>query len=74
MSPQSNPSPASPWHPGELAVQDSIGAVKHMDRAGRLYAQAMAHHGRELPPSLAHLADEGSASQEASSLMARLAR
>ncbi|QTI67619.1 lipoyl synthase [Gordonia polyisoprenivorans] len=48
--------------------------VRSSYRAGRLYAQAMAHHGRQLPPSLAHLADEGSASQEASSLMARLAR
>jgi lipoyl synthase len=48
--------------------------VRSSYRAGRLYAQAMARHGRELAPSLAHLADEGSASQEASSLMARLGR
>ncbi|WP_425459409.1 lipoyl synthase [Gordonia oryzae] len=48
--------------------------VRSSYRAGRLYAQAMAHHRRQLPPSLAHLADEGSASQEASSLMARLGR
>lgn len=48
--------------------------VRSSYRAGRLYAQAMAHHGREISPALAHLAAEGSASQEASSLMARLAR
>lgn len=43
-------------------------------RAGRLYAQAMAHHGRELPAEMAHLTDGGSATQEATSLLARLAR
>ena len=48
--------------------------VRSSYRAGRLYAQAMARHGRELAPPMAHLADEGSASQEASSLMARLGR
>ncbi|WP_439029252.1 lipoyl synthase [Gordonia terrae] len=48
--------------------------VRSSYRAGRLYAQAMAHHGRDISPALAHLAAEGSASQEASSLMARLAR
>jgi lipoic acid synthetase len=48
--------------------------VRSSYRAGRLYAQAMAHHGRELPAGQAHLAEGGSASQEASSLMARLAR
>ncbi|GGG05015.1 lipoyl synthase [Rhodococcoides trifolii] len=48
--------------------------VRSSYRAGRLYAQAMAHHGRELPESMAHLTEGGEASQEASSLMARLAR
>jgi lipoic acid synthetase len=48
--------------------------VRSSYRAGRLYAQAMAHHGRELPESMSHLTDGGDASQEASSLMARLAR
>ncbi|MFC9557436.1 lipoyl synthase, partial [Rhodococcus sp. NPDC056960] len=48
--------------------------VRSSYRAGRLYAQAMAHHGRELPAGQAHLAESGEASQEASSLMARLAR
>ncbi len=48
--------------------------VRSSYRAGRLYAQAMAHHGRALPEGQAHLADEGSASQEAGSLLARLAR
>jgi lipoic acid synthetase len=31
----------------------------------------MAHHGRELPAGQAHLAEEGTASQEASSVLAR---
>ncbi|MFT3881763.1 MAG: hypothetical protein QM703_19155 [Gemmatales bacterium] len=48
--------------------------VRSSYRAGRLYAQAMAHHGRELDPAMAHLADEGSTAQEASSLLERLAR
>ncbi|MGV9826156.1 MULTISPECIES: lipoyl synthase [unclassified Gordonia (in: high G+C Gram-positive bacteria)] len=48
--------------------------VRSSYRAGRLYAQAMAHHGRTLSPAMAHLAEEGSASQEASSLLQRLAR
>lgn len=48
--------------------------VRSSYRAGRLYAQAMAHHGRELPAAQSHLTEGGDASQEASSLMARLAR
>ncbi|PXW32345.1 lipoyl synthase [Nocardia sp. 348MFTsu5.1] len=48
--------------------------VRSSYRAGRLYAQAMKHHGRELPEAMSHLADGGTASQEASSLIARLAR
>ncbi|PVY33903.1 lipoyl synthase [Williamsia muralis] len=48
--------------------------VRSSYRAGRLYAQAMAHHGRELPAEMAHLTDGGSATQEATSLLARLAR
>ncbi|NED63235.1 lipoyl synthase, partial [Streptomyces sp. SID10244] len=48
--------------------------VRSSYRAGRLYAQAMARHGRELAPAMAHLADGGSASQEATSLLERLAR
>ena len=48
--------------------------VRSSYRAGRLYAQAMAHHGREIPTAMAHLANEGSASQEASSVLSRLAR
>ena len=47
--------------------------VRSSYRAGRLYAQAMAHHGRELSPAMAHLAQEGSAAQEATSVLARLA-
>ena len=48
--------------------------VRSSYRAGRLYAQAMAHHGRELPEAQRHLTKGGDASQEASSLMARLNR
>ncbi|AXY52762.1 radical SAM protein [Rhodococcus ruber Chol-4] len=46
--------------------------VRSSYRAGRLYAQAMAHHGRELPAAQAHLAEGGTAAQEASSVLARL--
>ena len=45
--------------------------VRSSYRAGRLWAQAMARHGRPLPDSLAHLATERAARQEASSLLAR---
>jgi lipoic acid synthetase len=45
--------------------------VRSSYRAGRLYAQTVAHRGEELPPQLAHLAQEGAARQEASSLLAR---
>jgi lipoic acid synthetase len=48
--------------------------VRSSYRAGRLYSQAMARHGRELAPELAHLAAEGSAAQEASSVLARMSR
>jgi len=45
--------------------------VRSSYRAGRLWAQAMTRHGRPIPPQLAHLAEPGSARQEASSLLAR---
>jgi lipoic acid synthetase len=45
--------------------------VRSSYRAGRLYAQAVGHRGEELPESLAHLAAEGPAAQEAGSLLAR---
>jgi lipoic acid synthetase len=45
--------------------------VRSSYRAGRLYAQAMAHRGEEVPENLAHLAAAGPAAQEASSLLAR---
>ncbi|MFD4369820.1 lipoyl synthase [Rhodococcus sp. NPDC058521] len=48
--------------------------VRSSYRAGRLYAQAMARHGRELPAGQEHLTEGGDASQEAGSLLARLAR
>ncbi|GGF29050.1 lipoyl synthase [Williamsia phyllosphaerae] len=48
--------------------------VRSSYRAGRLYAQALRVHGRELPESMAHLANESGASQEATSVLARLAR
>ncbi|MCF8570834.1 lipoyl synthase [Gordonia sp. HY002] len=47
--------------------------VRSSYRAGRLYAQAMARHGREIAPELAHLTAEGSTAQEASSVLARMA-
>ena len=47
--------------------------VRSSYRAGRLYAQAMARHGRALAPAMAHLADEGTTAQEASSVLARMA-
>lgn len=46
--------------------------VRSSYRAGRLYAKALAAHGRELPANMAHLANEGSAAQEASSVLARM--
>ncbi len=45
--------------------------VRSSYRAGRLYAQAMAHRGQPVPEHLAHLAAAGPAAQEASSLLAR---
>ncbi|WP_460698076.1 lipoyl synthase [Nocardia thraciensis] len=45
--------------------------VRSSYRAGRLYAQAMKRHGRELPPQMAHLGDESTAAQEATSVLAR---
>ena len=45
--------------------------VRSSYRAGRLYAQTIARRGEELPPALAHLAEEGTAAQEASALLAR---
>ena len=45
--------------------------VRSSYRAGRLYAQTIRHRGEELSPELAHLAAEGAAAQEASSLLAR---
>ncbi|MCE0768419.1 lipoyl synthase [Pseudonocardia kujensis] len=45
--------------------------VRSSYRAGRLYAQTVAHRGQELSPELAHLAAEAPAAQEARSLLAR---
>ncbi|WP_409182296.1 lipoyl synthase [Amycolatopsis sp. VS8301801F10] len=45
--------------------------VRSSYRAGRLYAQTKAHRGEALPENLAHLAAEGPAAQEASSLLSR---
>jgi lipoyl synthase len=47
--------------------------VRSSYRAGRLYASAMARRGQALPEALAHLAEAGPATQEASSLLARRA-
>ncbi|MDM0087359.1 MULTISPECIES: pyridoxamine 5'-phosphate oxidase family protein [unclassified Variovorax] len=40
MSNPSPPRPDSPWHAGELAIQQSVGVVEHMDRPGRLYVRS----------------------------------
>ncbi|CAM3617860.1 lipoyl synthase [Smaragdicoccus niigatensis] len=45
--------------------------VRSSYRAGRLYVQAMNHHGRAVPEELSHLAAEGTASQEARAVLAR---
>ncbi|MEV4314377.1 lipoyl synthase [Actinocrispum sp. NPDC049592] len=45
--------------------------VRSSYRAGRLYAQAMAHRGEAVPEHLAHLAQQGPASQEIGSLLSR---
>ncbi|HWC84119.1 MAG TPA: lipoyl synthase [Pseudonocardiaceae bacterium] len=45
--------------------------VRSSYRAGRLYAQAMAKRGEEVPANLAHLTQAGPAAQEATSLLAR---
>jgi len=47
--------------------------VRSSYRAGRLYTQAVEHRGHVVPQNLRHLAEAGSAAQEASSLLARLA-
>jgi lipoic acid synthetase len=44
--------------------------VRSSYRAGRLWARAMRKKGLDLPPELAHLDESGSATQEASSLLA----
>jgi lipoyl synthase len=43
--------------------------VRSSYRAGRLWAQAMARRGEQLPEALAHLAVEGPARQEAAGLI-----
>ncbi|GAB3470338.1 lipoyl synthase [Actinophytocola sediminis] len=45
--------------------------VRSSYRAGRLYAQAIAHRGEQVPEALRHLAEAGPASQEISSLLSR---
>ena len=45
--------------------------VRSSYRAGRLYAQTKRHRGEPLPEGMEHLAEEGAAAQEASSLLAR---
>jgi lipoyl synthase len=45
--------------------------VRSSYRAGRLYAQAMTHRGEEVPAAMAHLAAEGPAHQEISSVLSR---
>jgi lipoic acid synthetase len=43
--------------------------VRSSYRAGRLWAQAMRRRGEEVPPALAHLAEAGTARQEAAGLL-----
>jgi lipoic acid synthetase len=43
--------------------------VRSSYRAGRLYAQTLGHRGESLPENLRHLAEAGTASQEASALL-----
>ncbi|QOR69173.1 lipoyl synthase [Ruania alkalisoli] len=45
--------------------------VRSSYRAGRLWAQAKARRGEQVPPELAHLTEPGSARQEAASLLGR---
>ena len=47
--------------------------VRSSYRAGRLFTQALVHRGETVPENLSHLAQAGTASQEASSVLARLA-
>nr|WP_159809393.1 lipoyl synthase [Cellulomonas citrea] len=76
--------PVARWvHPQEFvdlaAHADALGfaavmagpLVRSSYRAGRLWARAMERQGRALPANLAHLAQGGSARQEASALLAR---
>lgn len=39
MSTQTVESPASPWHAGELAMQEGMGVVAQMDRVGRSFVR-----------------------------------
>jgi lipoic acid synthetase len=48
--------------------------VRSSYRAGRLYAQTKAHRGESLPENLSHLVVDGAAAQEASSVLARMAK
>ncbi|MGY0499333.1 lipoyl synthase [Nocardia sp. FBN12] len=45
--------------------------VRSSYRAGRLYAQASAHHGRALPANQAHLAEQSAIRQDATSAIAQ---
>src|SRR5256885_5669756 len=39
MHPQPPKNPASPWHAGELAIQQSVGVVGRMDMPGRKFVR-----------------------------------
>jgi lipoic acid synthetase len=43
--------------------------VRSSYRAGRLWAQALQRRGEQLPEALAHLAEAGTARQEAAGLL-----
>ncbi len=84
LRPSSRHHPVDRWVKPEEFVEHSAAAeamgfagvmagplVRSSYRAGRLYAQTKGYRGEELPVNLQHLADQGPAAQEASSLLAR---
>ncbi len=84
LRPSTRHHPVERWVQPEEFVEHSVAAeemgfagvmagplVRSSYRAGRLYAQTVAHRGEELSPALAHLATEGAAAQEARTLLAR---
>ena len=84
LRPSARHHPVERWvHPEEFVAHresaEQIGfsgvmagpLVRSSYRAGRLYAQALAHRGARVPEHLAHLTASGPAAQEAAQLLAR---